>query len=114
MSIYTQRNERDILLAASRSKLLPIVAPGHEKQLIAQKERLDKIKGLEVAKHRKKEAQERYNYKLELERLKGISSTRAPGLRGVMARIGQLEQLINKANAVYTIRPQQSTDFVDL
>ena len=98
MSIYTQRNERDILLAASRSKLLPIVAPGHEKQLIAQKERLDKVKGVEVANRRKKDAQERYNYKLELERLKGISNRRAPGLRGVMARIGQLEELIKRTN----------------
>ena len=98
MSIYTQRNERDILLAASRSKLLPIVAPGHEKQLIAQKERLDKVKGVEVANRRKKDAQERYNYKLELERLKGISNRRAPGLRGVMSRIGQLEELINRTN----------------
>ena len=98
MSIYTQRNERDILLAASRSKLLPIVAPGHEKQLIAQKERLDKVKGVEVASRRKKDAQERYNYKLELERLKGISNRRVPGLRGVMTRIGQLEELINRTN----------------
>ena len=98
MSIYTPRNERDILLVASRSKLLPTVAPGHEKQLIVQKERLDKVKGVEVANRRKKDAQERYNYKLELERLKGISNTRTPGLRGVMARIGQLEQLINRAN----------------
>ena len=114
MSIYTQRNERDVLLAASRSKLLPTVAPGHEKQLIAQKERLDKVKGVEIANRRKKNAQERYNYKLELERLKGISNTRAPGLRGVMARIGQLEQFINKANTVLAIRPHHSMNFIDL
>ena len=96
MSIYEQRNERDILLAAHRSKLLPTVAPGHEKQLVAQKERLDKIEGVEIANRRKKDAQERYNYKLELERLKGISNRRVPGLRGVMSRIGQLEELINR------------------
>ena len=109
MSIYTQRNERDILLAASRSKLLPIVAPGHEKQLIAQKERLDKIKGLEVANRRKRDAQERYNYRLELERLKGLSSRRIPGLRGVMARIGQLEELLNIANPGTRTQTQTQT-----
>lgn len=102
MSLYERRNETEILKSASRSKFFPKVTPSSEKQLIAQKERLDKIKGVELAAQRKRDAQERYNYRLELERLKGLSSRRVPGLRGVMARIGQLEQLVNRNNAAPT------------
>ena len=106
MSIYEKRDERDILQAASRSGLFPKTTASREKQLVAQRERLDKINGVEIAKRRRKDdAQERYNYILELERLKGISNRRLPGLRTEMARMSQLEQMISRVNSAVPASP---------
>ena len=105
MSIYEKRDERDILQAASRSGLFPKTTASREKQLVAQRERLDKINGVEIAKRRRKDAQERYNYMLELERLKGISNRRLPGLRTEMARMSQLEQMISRVNSAVPASP---------
>ena len=105
MSIYEKRDERDILQAASRSGLFPKTTASREKQLVAQRERLEKINGVEIAKRRKKDAQERYNYILELERLKGISNRRLPGLRTEMARMSQLKQMISRVNSAVPASP---------
>ena len=105
MSIYEKRDERDILQAASRSGLFPKTTASREKQLVAQRERLEKINGVEIAKRRRKDAQERYNYILELERLKGISNRRLPGLRTEMARMSQLEQMISRVNSAVPASP---------
>ena len=105
MSIYEKRNERDLLQAASRSGLFPQNTASREKQLIAQRERIEKVKGVETARRRRKDAQERYNYVLELERLKGISNRRLPGLRTEMARMSQLEQMISRVNSAVPSSP---------
>ena len=105
MSIYEKRNERDILQAASRSGLFPQNTASREKQLIAQRERIEKVKGVEMARRRRKDAQERYSYVLELERLKGISNRRLPGLRTEMARMSQLEQMISRVNSAVPASP---------
>ena len=105
MSIYEKRDERDILQATSRSGLFPKTTASREKQLVAQRERLDKINGVETAKRRRKDAQERYNYILELERLKGISNRRLSGLRTEMARMSQLEQIISRVNSAVPASP---------
>ena len=59
MSIYEKRDERDILQAASRSGLFPKNTASREKQLIAQRERLEQVNGVEIAKRRRKDAEER-------------------------------------------------------
>ena len=105
MSIYEKRNERDILQAAARSGAFPQNTASRERQLVAQKERLEKINAVGIAKKRKKDAQERYNYILELERLKGVSSRRMPGLRTEMARMAQLEQMISRVNSAVPSSP---------
>ena len=105
MSIYEKRDERYILQEASRSGLFPKNTISHEKQLVAQRERLEKINAVGIAKRRRKEAQEQYNYILELERLKGVSNRRMPGLRTEMARMAQLEQMISRVNSAVPSSP---------
>ena len=105
MSIYEKRDERDILQAASRSGLFPQNTASREKQLVAQRERLEKINAVGITQRRKKDAQERYNYILELERLKGVSNRRMPGLRTEMARMAQLEQMISRVNSAVPSSP---------
>ena len=105
MSIYEKRDERDILQAASRGGLFPQNTASCEKQLFAQRERIEKINAVGIAKMRKKDAQERYNYVLELERLKGISNRRLPGLRTEMARMSQLQQMISRVNSAVPASP---------
>ncbi len=98
-TIYEPRDERVILRAATRSRQLPAVTPSHERQLLAQQDRLDKVNGLEVARRRKKAAAELYSSQLELERLRGLAQrARMPGLRGMAGRMAQLERTIGSVN----------------
>ena len=77
-----------------------------KRQWVAQKERLEKVRGLDVGRMRRREEQERYGNLLELERLKGLSERyRVPGLRGVAARMGQLEQMISRVNSAVPATP---------
>ena len=105
MSIYEKRDERDVLQAATRSGLFPQNTASREKQLVAQRERIEKINAVGIAKKRRTDAQERYNYILELERLKGVSNRRMPGLRTEMARMAQLEQMISRVNSAVPSSP---------
>ena len=87
--------------AALRSSgLYPRATPSVQQQVYNIKKRVTKIKDLNVFAQRRQLRQDRYNAKLELDRMESLlRERRVPALRGENARVAGLRQTMEELNS---------------